>query len=587
MVMDAAMTLVIIAFLAGVLTIISPCILPVLPFVLARADRPFLRSGLPLLVGLALSFAVAAALTSLSGGWLVQVSQYGRAAALALLAVFALSLLLPGLAQALMQPLVSVGDRLLARKAGMQQASSLQSSLVVGMATGLLWTPCAGPVLGLVLTGAALGGPGTRGALLLAYAAGAATSLAVALLAGRRLLAWLKGALPLGEWFRKFAGGVALVSVAAMALGVDTGALAQLSADNTTALEQRLLDRVQPPSVAGRPAAAGLQLPRLPVLPLQPRLDGATQWLNSPPLDMAALRGKVVLVNFWTYSCINCLRTLPYLRAWNERYASQGLVVVGVHAPEFAFEKIPANVRRAVMDLQLGYPVALDNDFAIWRGFDNQYWPALYFIDAQGRLRHRQFGEGGHEQSERALQQLLAEAGAAVPGATVHAPVLPVQQMGVGLAPDPDNLRTPETYLGYRKAGASPVGGFVPERRHDYRMGKDLRLNAWGLSGDWLAKPEHTELAGGNGALVLRFHARDLHLVMGPSADGKPVPFVLTLDGQPPGVDKGVDVDASGRGQVSGERLYQLVRQQGAVKDRTVEIRFLAPGARVFAFTFG
>jgi len=312
--------------------------------------------------------------------------------------------------------------------------------------------------------------------------------------------------------------------------------------------------------------------------PAEPSLQGGGEWLNSPPLTLPALRGKVVLVDFWTYSCINCQRTLPYLRAWSRKYGPQGLVVVGVHAPEFGFERDVKRVRKAAMDGQLDYPIVLDNDFSIWRAFNNQAWPALYFLDAQGRLRHQQFGEGDYERAEQLIRQLLKEA-----GRTPDAGMAEVALTGIAAAPDLANVRSPETYLGHAHGAAR---GVLPDRIKRYAGGSP-RLNEWALSGDWIVRGEYAELSGSDGGVQLRFHARDLHLVLGPAADGRPLPFRISIDGKPPGADAGIDVDADGRGRIDGERLYQLVRQRGPVRERTFEIRFDAPGARAYAFTFG
>lgn len=316
----------------------------------------------------------------------------------------------------------------------------------------------------------------------------------------------------------------------------------------------------------------------LPVAPIRPSLDGAGEWINSPPLTLAELRGKVVLVDFWTYSCINCLRTLPYLRAWAQKYGPEGLVVIGVHAPEFGFERDVRRVRQAARDGRLDYPIVLDNDFTLWRAFRNQAWPALYFIDAMGRMRHRQLGEGNYERAEEVIRELLQEA-----GKPAQASMAQVALGGLGLAPDLAQLRSPETYLGY--AHGAPHG--VPRDRLMRYAGGSPRLNEWKLAGDWTVRAEYAELSGDSGSVAVRFHARDLHLVLSPAADGKPLAFRITLDGQPPGLDAGLDVDAQGRGVASGERLYQLVRQRGPVRERTFEIRFEAPGARAYAFTFG
>jgi thiol-disulfide isomerase/thioredoxin len=312
-----------------------------------------------------------------------------------------------------------------------------------------------------------------------------------------------------------------------------------------------------------------------------PSLADATRWLNSPPLTLDGLRGKVVLVDFWTYSCINCLRTLPYVRAWSRTYASQGLVVIGVHAPEFDFEHDPKRVTKALQDQHVDWPVAIDDDFAIWRSFRNPAWPALYFIDAQGRVRHRQLGEGGYDESERVIRDLLAQAhgdAMALPSTAT------VEAQGIGQAPDFAQVRSPETYLGYAHADAAAPPALSPDRTRRYTPARP-RLNAWSLDGDWTQRSEYVEAMAPGGAIALRFHARDLHLVLG--SDGRRVPFRITIDGHAPGRDHGVDVDDQGRGEIAGERLYQLVRQQDAGADHTFEIRFDKPGARAWVFTFG
>ena len=323
----------------------------------------------------------------------------------------------------------------------------------------------------------------------------------------------------------------------------------------------------------------------LPVEGRFPGLDGAVQWLNSPPLSAEALRGKVVLVDFWTYSCINCLRTLPYLKAWAEKYRDQGLVVIGVHAPEFAFERNIDNVRKAAHDLGVTYPIAIDNNYAIWRAFGNNYWPAHYFIDAKGNVRFHHFGEGEYEKSEAVIRQLLAEAGHP-DVAEVATPKAAVQ--GVEMAADQGAMRSPETYVGYARAeNFVSAGGAKQNQATDYRTSSDLALNQWGLTGNWKIGKEEATLGRASGGIVYRFHARDLHLVLGPSADGKPVRFRVTIDGKAPGASHGTDVAADGGGTVTEQRLYQLVRQSGDVRDRTFAIEFLDPGVQAYAFTFG
>jgi thiol-disulfide isomerase/thioredoxin len=315
-----------------------------------------------------------------------------------------------------------------------------------------------------------------------------------------------------------------------------------------------------------------------------PSLDGAVEWLNSKPLSAAELRGKVVLIDFWTYSCINWQRTLPHVRAWADKYRDQGLVVIGVHTPEFGFEKDIDRVREASAQLHVDYPVAVDSGRAIWRAFGNAYWPALYFIDAAGMVRHHHFGEGEYERSERVIQQLLVEAGAKGVGAEL----VRVDGAGTHAEADWSNLRTPETYIGSERAQnfASP-GGIGQDRKRAYRAPERLRLNTWALSGDWTVGPEAATLDRANGRIFHRFHARDLHLVMGPAARDKPVPFRIFLDGKPPGAAHGADVDAQGRGVLVEHRLYQLVRQPAPVVDRQFEIEFLEPGVDAYSFTFG
>jgi thiol-disulfide isomerase/thioredoxin len=313
-------------------------------------------------------------------------------------------------------------------------------------------------------------------------------------------------------------------------------------------------------------------------------LDSATEWLNSEPLTAASLRGKVVLIDFWTFTCINWLRQLPYVRAWAEKYKDQGLVVIGVHAPEFPVERDLDNVRRAATDLRVDYPIAVDNDFAIWRAFDNHYWPALYLVDAQGRVRYHQFGEGEYAQSERMIQQLLAEAGVGGIGREL----VSVAGRGVEAAADWDSLRSPENYVGYDRTEnfASP-GGAVRDQRHVYTPPARLSLNRWSLAGDWTMGRQALVLNEANGRIAYRFHARDLHLAMGPAAPGTAVRFRVRIDGQPPGAGHGVDVDDQGIGTVTEPRLYQLIRQPHPIMDRQFEIEFLDPGVEALVFTFG
>jgi thiol-disulfide isomerase/thioredoxin len=313
-------------------------------------------------------------------------------------------------------------------------------------------------------------------------------------------------------------------------------------------------------------------------------LERANEWLNSPPLTASALRGKVVLIDFWTYTCINWMRTLPYVRAWAEKYKDQGLVVIGVHSPEFSFEKNITNVRWAVKALRVDYPVVLDSEHVIWRAFNNQYWPALYFIDAQGRVRHYHFGEGSYEQSEMVIQRLLTEAGAG----GLRDDLVSTDARGLEVAADWGSLKSPENYVGYGRTDnfASP-GGAVWDAPRAYALPAQLRLNEWALSGDWTMKSEAVVLNTANGRIAYRFHARDLHLVMGPAAPGTSVRFRVLIDGQPPGAAHGTDIDEQGNGIVTEQRLYQLIRQPRPFADRQFEIEFLGSGVEAFAFTFG
>ncbi|WP_295688326.1 cytochrome c biogenesis protein DipZ [uncultured Nevskia sp.] len=617
------MLLILLAYLGGVLTILSPCILPVLPFVFARAGQPFVRSGLPMLLGMAITFALVATLAAVGGGWAVQANQYGRLIAILLLGFFGLTLLLPRLADRLMQPLVALGGRLSQSADAAGGGASILPSLVLGMATGLLWAPCAGPILGLVLTGAALqGANGKTTLLLVAYGLGAATSLAAALLIGGKLFAALKRSLGTGEWIRRGLGAAVLVGVIAIAFGWDTGVLTRLSLASTAGFEQKIVDQLHPEGSQANPApdadilvdggamngggmmmaadpdhtGGGMMMAAPgngaaagpPIEGRLPSLAGAVAWLNSPPLSVDSLRGKVVLIDFWTYSCINCLRTLPYVRAWADKYRDQGLVVIGVHAPEFAFEKDLDNVRRATKDLKVGYPVAIDNDYAIWRGFGNRFWPAHYFIDTEGRIRHHHFGEGGYDESEKMIQQLLAEAGKAAGDSGL----VKVEAGGVAQAANDAAVKSPETYLGYSRAenfvsADAANSAVVRDEAKSYAIPGQLTLNQWALAGTWNIGKEQARLSGKAGRIAFRFHARDVNLVLGPGPSGKPVRYRVLLDGKPPAASHGVDSDAQGLGSVRTQQLYQLVRQAGAVEERTFEIEFLDPDVEAFAFTFG
>ena len=612
------MLLLLLAYFGGILTILSPCILPVLPFVFARADQSFRKSGLPLLAGMVVTFAVVASLATVGGGWAVRANQFGRVAALVLFGSFGLALIFSSLAERLSRPLVQLGNRL---SQNSETDPSVANSFLLGIGTGLLWAPCAGPILGLILTGAALGGASVHTTiLLLAYAAGAATSLTIALLAGGRVFAAMKRSLGAEEWIRRILGVAVLLAVIAVAFGLDRGFLSRLSLSSTTNLEQQLLDRFHPQTSAtasneqmmapgnammsgNQPAMSGsnaMMAGNQPAMSgnnammaagdsssgAEPKADlsGATAWINSQPLALASLHGKVVVIDFWTYSCINCLRSLPYIKAWNEKYKDSGLVIIGVHTPEFPFEKDDSTVRKAVRDLGITYPVAMDNDYRIWRNFNNEYWPAHYFIDATGKIRYHHFGEGGYDESESWIRSLLEKANhKPLPGTSTQ-----IAATGAEAATDSSDVQSPETYIGYHRAEnfASP-GGFNQNEPQVYEGPSTLKLNQWAFAGNWQDERQIATSLAPLSAIVYRFHARDLHLVLGPSKTGKPIRFRVTVDGKAPGADHGVDIDADGYGTVTEDRLYQLVRQHSAIQDRTFRIEFLVPGVQAYSFTFG
>jgi cytochrome c biogenesis protein CcdA/thiol-disulfide isomerase/thioredoxin len=580
------MLIYVLAFIGGVLTILSPCILPVLPFVFSRADQSFRRSGLPLLCGMAVTFSLVAVAAAFGGHWVVRLNQGGRYIAMAVFLVLGVSLIFPSVAERLTRPLVRIGGRL---QNSSSQRSTVGTSVLLGVSTGLLWAPCAGPILGLILTGAAIAGPGARTSFLLfSFAIGAVTSLGVALLAGNKVFTAMKKSLSWEVWIRRAIGTAVILGVVAIALGWDTTVLTKFSFVNTNGVEEHLihaLDRNKNivHASAPEPPQAASQEEVLLDQGEMPDLSGAIAWLNSPPLNRKELRGKVVLIDFWTYSCINCLRALPYVEAWAAKYKDAGLVVIGVHTPEFAFEKDRKNVEKAVRDLKITYPVAIDSEYNIWRAFHNEYWPAHYFIDGNGRIRHTHFGEGDYAGSERIIQQLLRENGAhSLPQGITN-----VAGTGVEAAPS-NSTGSPETYIGYRRAEhfASPES-LAHDSRKTYTAPTRPSLNQWGLSGPWKVGEESAILQTAPGKIIFRFRARDLHLVLGPSKNGKPIRFRVKLDGAVPGDDRGVDVNANGEGTVQEHRLYQLIRQKGPVEDRTFEIEFLDPGVQAFSFTFG
>ncbi len=551
-------------YLGGMLTIFSPCVLPVLPFIFARTDQPFHRHALPVLFGMAATFTLLAGFATAGGAGLISVNRYGRYAAMLLLLLLGIALIFPALSERLMRPFVALGGRLQQRA----DQKGPGGGLLLGVAIGFLWAPCAGPILGLVLAGAALNGANLYSAMLLfSFAAGAATSLAIALLAGSRIYKLLKRGLGAEEWLKRGLGLAVVAGVMVIALGWDTRLLSRFDFLNTAGTEHKLIAKLDKPKVIARADT-------------MPALSGAAQWLNSHELDAGALRGKVVLVDFWTYSCINCLRTLPYLKAWNEKYRDRGLVIIGVHTPEFAFERDTRNVAQAVQDLGITYPVALDNRYAIWNAFRNQYWPAHYLIDAKGVMRDHHFGEGGYDETEKMIRVLLSEAGH--PVADLH----PVQVSGIGATAAADEApRSHETYLGYAKQQglASPEEIEEDDAAH-YTAPQKLMLDSWALSGKWLISEESAELKKAGGFISYHFRGRDLHLVMG---SDKALRIRVTLDGKAPGEDHGSDIDPEGYGVIHEKRLYQLIRQNGKASDRVFRIQFFGQGATAYAFTFG
>lgn len=396
-----------IAFLGGIVTVLSPCILPVIPFLFARADRSA-SSVLMTLLGLTLTFALVSSLAVVSSDWVVAANGIGRDIALVILTLFALSLLSARVGHWLMLPLVALGNRL---DPATRRLSGPCASVAIGVATGLLWAPCAGPILGIILTGAVLQGPNAQTSLLLlAYGLGSAVSLGVLIFAGRGLLARLKLSLPVTGWLRRGVGFAALLVAVTLATGSQNQLLAGTTSEGAAAVEKRLLSAVPKAIdyVVARVNAAAA--PNLGSQGAMPSLSGATAWLNSPPLGEDSLRGKVVLVDFWTFDCINCQHSVPHVNEWAKKYEKDGLVVIGVHTPEYPYERDIDNVRKNVARLGLNYPIAVDNDYAIWRAFDNQYWPAHYLIDARGQIRYSHFGEGAYDTQEQVIRQLLDEA---------------------------------------------------------------------------------------------------------------------------------------------------------------------------------
>ncbi|ROO09862.1 cytochrome C biogenesis protein [Pseudomonas fluorescens] len=395
-----------IAFLGGLLTVLSPCILPVVPFLFAGAQRS--RASILLtLGGMALTFALISSLAVVSSEWVIQASNSGRYVALIVMSVFALSLISARIGDWLTRPFVMLGNRL---DPDTRKKAGPMASIMLGVATGLLWAPCAGPILGVILTGAMLQGANAQTSLLLlAYGAGSALSLGTLIFTGRGLVNRLKPSIPFTGWLRRGAGVAVLATAAVIATGLDKTLLAKTSSEGVASVEKSVLENV-PKVLDYFISKVRADSPMEQGKGAMPSLAGAVQWLNSPELSAEALRGKVVLVDFWTYDCINCQHTLPYVKDWAKKYEKDGLVVIGVHTPEYGYERIIDNVKDQVKKLGITYPVAIDNNYAIWRNFDNQYWPAHYLIDAKGQVRYSHFGEGRYEAQEQMIQQLLQEA---------------------------------------------------------------------------------------------------------------------------------------------------------------------------------
>ncbi len=574
------------AIAAGALTVLSPCILPVLPALLCAAAPDGLRHRPAWIVlGLSTSFTLFGAAFAAFGNVLGLSNEALRDAALAVLLLFGLSLLWPRPWEAVAARLAALGQRI--PGAGTRPSPAGRAgALLVGASLGLVWAPCAGPILGIIITVAAVQKDFARSlALLGAYSVGAAVPMLLIGYGGNRLY---RRFLSPGRWSgfpRRLLGAVTLATVVALALDVDTLILARIPASLFVAgrLEKRLAGvhaRGTPPGAGSAPGAGeAAAATSLPVLGTMPGFAGIVSWLNSGPLDASGLRGKVVLVDFWTYSCINCIRTLPYVTGWYEKYRGDGFVVIGVHTPEFGFEKDADNVRRAVARFGIRYPVALDNFYGTWNAYHNAFWPADYLFDAEGRLREVHFGEGDYGKTERAIRSLLAEARLLRGSVAVTAPAGNV---------DFSRIRSPETYIGYSRArGFSSPEAVGPDRARRYTAPPDLGLNAWALRGEWTVGGERAVLDAPGGGVRFRFEAPRLNLVMGERGPGSDA--LVLLDGAPlPAALRGADVGPDGRVVVRDSRLYNLVRL--APDDRgshVFEIDFGSPGVALYAFTFG
>ena len=598
------LVLVLVAFVAGLVTAVSPCVLPILPIVLATGADGDRRRPYLVIAGLIASFTFFTLASVQIISALGLPSSALRDIAIAIIAIFGLTLLVPAVSAVFERAtgrLQRVGARLmtpstpgslsLATGAGTTDGTSSAMSpkrgsvaggLLTGVGLGLVWTPCAGPILGAI-TSLAVTAPGSWStlALVLAYSLGAGLPLLAIAQGGRAMMARLR-LRSASTWATRVFGALVIATAGLMAVGADTA----LSADLTSALPNwtdalQTLERANPVQEAlnqlggrdqpsGQPASNGSDLPDIGAAP---EFAGVDHWLDSKPLTLADLRGKVVLVDFWTYSCINCIRTLPYVEGWYQKYASDGFVVVGVHSPEFAFEHDTGNVSAAIARFGITYPVAQDNEFATWSAYHNEYWPAHYLIDATGHIRAEHFGEGDYDGTEADIRALLQEAGkSALPSGTAGESVAPVS-----------NGQTPETYLGSaREAGFQ--GAYPGDGTHPFQLPSQLDLNSWGLDGTWDVTSQYITAAQAGDKLELSFRARDVYLVM--SAPGSVAAHVTIGGAGTPPAGGTEDVSASGEITVSGSRLYHLAHLP-ASEQATITITFDAPGAQAFAFTFG
>jgi cytochrome c biogenesis protein CcdA/thiol-disulfide isomerase/thioredoxin len=571
---------------AGALTVLSPCILPILPALLsASASEGFRHRPFWIVLGLACTFTVFGAAFAVFGTVLGLSNAALRNIAMAILLFFGLSLLWPRLWDRIGTRISALSQKI---PMGMNRDPSGQGrlgALLVGGSLGLVWAPCAGPILGIIITFAAVQGDFGKSLLLLGgYSLGAAIPMLVIGYGGRRLYRKIVSLGKWGEVSHKVLGALTIATVVALFFNLDTLLLTHLPSNLffSGALEKRLAEarpRDSGEGTGARTVSASAGDSSLPVLGTMPEFKEIASWINSPPLTPESLRGKVVLVDFWTYSCINCIRTLPYVTGWYDKYRDDGFVVVGVHTPEFAFEKDEGNVRKAISRYGIRYPVALDNFYGTWKAYDNRYWPAHYLFDAQGRLREVHFGEGKYEETERAIQSLLMEA------KLLHAPVgLDRRTSEV----DFSRIDSPETYIGYARAQnfASPQAT-AEDRALDYTAPASLGLNRWALLGTWKVRRESAELESPGGGVRFHFKAPKLNLVM--SGNGAKVNATVLLDGKRvPAHARGTDTGADGRLVVGPPRLYNLVtlpaRDRG---DHVFEIEFENPGVNLYAFTFG